>query len=84
MNPKKLICVSPARSCPLGGNNPPPKPNSCLTIISFPEPYTLRVHTGLTLYGYMEAHLDPRILVYIYTVLLQEKLYSFDLVPARV
>ena len=46
---------------------------SCLTVVSFPGPYTLRVHTGLALYGYMEAHLAPRILVCIYTVLSQEE-----------
>ena len=32
------------------GGTPPPKPNSCLTVISFPEPYTLMIHTGLILY----------------------------------
>ena len=78
MNPEKLICVHPARS------TPPPQAQTAVWQL-FPFPGHILFHTGLTLYGYMEAHLAPRILVYIYTVLLQEEtLFIWSLVQARV
>ena len=83
MNPKNPS-VSILQDLAHSGGTDPPKPNSCLTVISFPEPYTFRIHTVLTLYGYIVAHLAPRILVYIYTVLLQEEtLFIWSLVPAK-